>query len=689
MKKRIWTLLLTAVVLLSAACGSAGSGNVGGAQESAQAGPSAEAAGAAEEVRESSAVEDAAETKASEAASGENAPETKAAADSAASEQAADSAATDSATSEQTGSDAAASEGASQEKAEAADNAGTASETENDKKAQLAALPYEITEYIREYPGMDGMDIKFVADAELLKVTSDRYGKLQDTLDELNGSWKDQADYAFATQAKEFASGEVNEYLQGLLPFSSHQLVTVTRADEVCFSFYKTTDSWYGGAHPFAYQVGFNIDSTSGKVLELEDAVTDYDAFYEEVIRALEEHENSDYYFEDWKDTLKAEFYDDPSQQVNWVLTQGGISVWFNQYEIAPYAAGPVYLDFPAAKYGDLIRKELFAGEIPEAEDRHTKKAVYAEDLLSEQGDYEDSVGNSYYYSYRLPKIAGPDTEDIRRINAEIGKLKKDYIDGELEAIKEGTSLSVFDAGYSCVNWNGITSVLVRIHMDGDYTLYRCWNLSQDGKEADNADVTALFGLTPESFVKAAHDAVEPAVDFDPDWFDKSEREEMQRIKEKTLSEDNINASLPVYITADRGLGFVCRVYSMAGAEYYENLFEIPDTEHRPDGLTRVNINPQTQENIALKDGYYEITDNADGAKYRFDDNTVLIEGLPCYDDGCDAMVWLKRYLDHPAYGEFTDDPYSISGFAPGDIMTLLVGKDGHIAVLESIGYWD
>ena len=674
MKNRIWVLLLTAVVLLSASCGSAGSGNAAGAQESVQAESSVGAAGSAAEAQAGSAPEDAAETKAAEAASEATASEDKAAEAQAAPEAA---------------SDAAASEAAEQEKAEAPDSAEPASGTDTEKKAQLAALPYEITEYIREYPGMDGMERKFVADAELLKITSDRYGNLQDTLDELNGSWKDQADYAFATQAKEFASGEVNEYLQGLLPFSSHQFVTVARADAACFSFYKTTDSWYGGAHPFAYQVGFSIDSTSGKVLELEDVLTDYDAFYEEVIRALEEHENSDYFFEDWKDTLKAEFYDDPSQQVNWVLTRDGISVWFNQYEIAPYAAGPVYLEFPVEKYGELIRAELFAGEIPEAEDKHTKKAVYAEDLLSEQGSYEDSVGNSYFYSYRLPEIMGPDTEDIRKINAEIGELKKDYIDGELEGIKEGTSLSVFEAGYSCVTWNGITSVMVRIYMEGDYTLYRCWNLRQDGTEADNADVTALFGLTPESFAKAAHDTVEPVTDFDPEWFDKSVSEEMQRIREKTLSKDNINASLPVYITADRGLGFVCRVYSMAGAEYYENLFEIPDTEHRQDGLTRVNINPQTQDNFSLKDGYYEITDNADGMKYRFDDNTVLIEGIPCYDDGCDAMTWLKRYLDHPAYGEFTDDPYSISGFVPGDIMTLLVGEDGHIAVLESIGYWD
>ena len=678
MKNRIWVLLLTAVVLLSASCGSAGSGNAAGAQESMQAESSVGAAGSAAEAQAGSAPEDAAETKAAESAAeaaagkDEEAAEDKAAAEQAAPEEA---------------SDAAVLDAAEQAKAEAPDAAET--ETDTEKKAQLAALPYEITEYIREYPGMDGMDLKFVADAELLKVNSDRFGNLQNTLDELNGAWKDQADYAFATQAKEFASGEVNEYLQGLLPFSSHQFVTVARADAACFSFYKTTDSWYGGAHPFAYQVGFSIDSTSGKVLELEDVLTDYDAFYEEVIRALEEQENSDYFFEDWKDTLQAEFYDDPSQQVNWVLTRDGISVWFNQYEIAPYAAGPVYLDFPVQGYGNLIREELFAGEIPEAEDKHTEKAVFAEDLLSEQGSYEDSVGNYYYYSYRLPEITGPDTEDIRKINAEIQKLKKDYIDGELEAIKEGTSLSVFEAGYSCVTWNGITSVLVRIHMEGDYTLYRCWNLLQDGTEADNADVTALFGLTPESFVEAAYDAVEPAVDFDPDWFDKSVSEEMQSIREKTLSKDNINASLPVYITQDRGLGFICRVYSIAGADYYENLFEIPDTEHRPDGLTRVNINPQTQDNFSLKDGYYEITNNADGAKYRFDDNTVLVEGIPCYDDGCDAMTWLERYLDHPAYGEFTDDPYSISGFAPGDIMTLLVGKDGHIAVLESIGYWD
>ena len=127
----------------------------------------------------------------------------------------------------------------------------------------------------------------------------------------------------------------------------------------------------------------------------------------------------------------------------------------------------------------------------------------------------------------------------------------------------------------------------------------------------------------------------------------------------------------------------------MAGADCYETCFEITGTEHRPDGLTRVSVNPQSEGNIELKGSCYEIRDNDGKEVYRFDASTVLIGGLPCYDDGCDPMTWMQRYLDHPAYGEMTDDPYSISGFAMGDILTMLVDENGHVSVLQFISYWD
>ena len=549
------------------------------------------------------------------------------------------------------------------------------------------SIAYELNDYIREYPGTPWDEPGFIADTQTITVTEEGYETLQHSLDELNRHWKEQADYAFATQAESFAAGEVNEYLQALLPFTFSQWPVMSRADSAVFSFAASNSSWYGGAHPYSYQVGYSFDSASGKALELADVVTDYDAFYEEVLRTLEKYPDSDYFFEDWKDTLKNEFYDDPEQIVHWNLDRDGINVWFNQYELGPYAMGPVYLDFAAADYPDLIRQEYFPEGLPEiAAGEEASISVY--DLCNETGRYEDGVGNEYKYSYRLPEIAGPDTEDIRAINGEIAELKKDYIDSELEMMKDGTSLDVFDSRYSVVTWKGITSILLTIRMDADITLYRTWNLHQDGTKAENAEVMGLFDMTPDSFEAAVRENLESQVAFDPDYLESEFGKEMKRAQELTLSEDNCSAALPVYITRNRALGYVCRIYSAAGADSYDYVFEIPGTDHRPDGLRLVEINPQSADNIVRKNGCYELRDANGDEVYRFDDKTVLIQGLPCYDDACDSMTWMERYLGHPAYAESSDN-FSYSGFAMGDIMTLLVDENNHISVLQSISYWD
>ncbi len=573
---------------------------------------------------------------------------------------------------------------------------GDAAESDPEETAQavnaaLSPIPFEYTDYIREYPGTEGSDLKFTASARLLRITAAGYEALQESLDELNAGWKQEADYAFASQAQEFASEELNEFLMSMLPYSAEQWCNMSRADSRVLSFSKSTCSWYGGAHPYSYQLGFSFDSADGRMLKLEDAVTDYNAFYREVLTALEKYPDSDYFFDEWKDTLKEEFYTEPEPQVNWMIDRDGLSVWFNQYDIAPYAMGPVELHFAAKEYKDLIKQEYFPDGIPEVEDSYSPydKPITVSDLCREAGEYEDGVGNTFWYSYRLPEISGSDTEYIREANEEIEELKKGIVDEQMEAMKDGTSLYVFDVGYSAVTWNGITSVMVHSLEEGDMETYRCFNFREDGTKADNEEILEKFGLTTADFVKEARRALSEYVVEDTSGLDKEIADALREMGEQTLSEENCNDSLPLYITADRGLGFIAGYYTPAGAGYYKTAVSVPGTEHRQDGLTKININPQSTDNITLKDGSYEIRDSGAEKPVFFDASTVLIEGLPCYDDGCDPMTWMKRYLEHPAFVDTADDPYNYSGFAPGDIMTLLIDENRHVSVLQSIGYWD
>lgn len=571
----------------------------------------------------------------------------------------------------------------------AAEESASASEAASE---ETSSIDYEITGYSRTYPGIDDEDVRFVSSAEFIRITTSGYEALQASLDELNELNKSDADTAFANQAQEFAAEELNEYLKQLMPFSAESALNIERTDPVVFSLATADSYWYGGAHPYSYQLGFNYDSKSGKPLELSDLVTDKDAFYEALRAALAEHEYKDGFFENWEDTLHQEYYQENDYHLNWIAANDGIRIWFNQYDIAPYAAGPIEISMKTADYPDLIKAEYFP-EAPAASEAgiaaESEGGLYVYPLVNTAGSIEAEEGYTLSYSFRLPEIGWLETEDIKEINDEIKELKSSQVDPELERIEKGEEPVITHAGYASVTWNGITSVRVSIDTPSDEKIWRCWNLHQDGTKATNEEVLALFGLTPEKFTDMAKESLAERVDWNLEGLSEDMAEELDKLREQTLSEDNVNAGLPLFITGEHGLGFIGGFYTPAGSGYVETPILVPGTEHRPDGLTKVDINPMSEDNYTLDGDVCEIRDNGSGKIYIFDKDTVLIEGLPCYDDACDPMTWIQRYLDHPANGSMTDDGYSLSGFAPGDILTILVDDADHIKVLQEITYWD
>ncbi|MBQ9420513.1 MAG: DUF3298 domain-containing protein [Lachnospiraceae bacterium] len=557
---------------------------------------------------------------------------------------------------------------------------------------ETSSIDYEITGYSRTYPGIDDEDVRFVSSAEFIRITTPGYEALQASLDELNELNKSDADTAFANQAQEFAANGLNEYLQQLLPFSAESALNIERTDPVIFSLAVADSYWYGGAHPYSYQLGFNFDTKAGRAIELYDLVTDRDAFYEAVRTALSGHEVNAGFFDDWEDTLKKEYYQEEDYHLNWIAANDGIRIWFNQYDIAPYAAGPVELSLAAADYPELIKAEYFPEGLPASKDSDSEESgdkLYVYDLCNTSGSIEEEAGYTVSYHFRLPEIGWLETDDIKEINDEIKKLKSSEVDPELERIENGEAPVITHAGYTSVKWNGITSVRVSIDTPSDEKIYRCWNLHEDGTKATNEEVLALFDLTPEKFTALAKEALSERIDWSLAGISEDMAEELEKLREQTLGDDNVNIGLPLFITGEHGLGFIGGFYTPAGSGYVETPILVAGTEHRPDGLTRLDINPMSEENYTLKDGAYEVRDHGSEKVYIFDKDTVLIEGLPCYDDACDSMTWIKRYLDHPSNGSATGDAYSLSGFANGDILTILVDDTNHIKVLQEITYWD
>ena len=561
--------------------------------------------------------------------------------------------------------------------------------------AEVTPIAFEMNDYERQYPGIRGMDNTFISSATLFTVTTPGFEKLQASLDELGEVWKAQADHAFSEQAKEFASGEFNEYMMELTPFSDIRFADVVRADSNVFSFTTTDATWYGGAHPNSYQSGFSIDPKTGKRLELTDAVTDYDAFYEEVHKALLEQEKEYGFFDEWEETLHDTFYGS-EYKPTWVIAKDGIDLWFNTYALAPYASGPVFLEFPKEKYSELLNAEYFPDNVPEVQENSSSNpyntAFNVYDLCSEKGTLEDDAYGEVRYSFCIPTIyAENETADIKDINEELADLKKTQIDPQLELVEAGEVPAFYTAGYTTVRWNGITSICLSIDTPSDTKDWYIWNLNEKGEKVEDSELLKLFNMTEKQFAEAAREQLSYRVDWAMYDLPEDMTAELEKLKEDTLSDDNIKSS-PLFITPQHGLGFIGGIYTPAGAGYFQESFVLPATEQRTDGLTEITINPQSEDNIVLKGDHYELKDNGEGsgAVYRFDADTVLIEGLPVYDDGCDSMTWMARYLANPAYAETAaDEAYAHGGFAPGDMMTILVDENDHISVMQEIGYWD
>lgn len=178
-----------------------------------------------------------------------------------------------------------------------------------------------------------------------IHVLDDNHQKLQKALDTLNQSGLDDQK-AVMDENKEYAEQEYasNPDMTG---YNFDRDILVTRSDETVLSMAVMENSYLGGAHPFGMTTGKTYDTQTGEELSLKDVAADYDGIYEYVKRALEDNYDQSMFFEDYQDTLQKMFYDETGDYgtIQWTISQTGLTIYFNQYDLAPYAAGSQQVD--------------------------------------------------------------------------------------------------------------------------------------------------------------------------------------------------------------------------------------------------------------------------------------------------------------------------------------------------------
>ena len=203
----------------------------------------------------------------------------------------------------------------------------------------------------------------------LLDGASERFPALNDAVTEFyNGESKLAREWC--ANQKEIARKDAKERPEYFAGYFSANDIIINRADDTAFSFLELPASYTGGAHGMYGKFGQNLDTATGKKVELSDVFNDIDQTAAVVVERI---------FAQYGDEMLYEPKEKITELIKtgrivWTLDNDGVTFYFNPYEIAAYAAGilhaKVFFDFDKTlfklKYSSSAKQFVtnFEGEL-------------------------------------------------------------------------------------------------------------------------------------------------------------------------------------------------------------------------------------------------------------------------------------------------------------------------------------
>lgn len=168
---------------------------------------------------------------------------------------------------------------------------------------------------------------------------------------------------SIAAENVEYAQDMLEEYDGTLLPFEAKNTINLQRCDKEVLSFTVMDYEYTGGAHGMYGHSGYNYDVKTGKLLSLKEIFTETENLAETISERLLSQYDSEVLFE--PDGL-TEYVEEciREDRLNTVLTNRGVRVFFNPYEIAPYSEGVITVDLYPEEYPGIVNAAY--GDIPE-----------------------------------------------------------------------------------------------------------------------------------------------------------------------------------------------------------------------------------------------------------------------------------------------------------------------------------
>ena len=194
------------------------------------------------------------------------------------------------------------------------------------------------------------------------------------------------------------ASAEI-DYLDRMdyfIDYETSERAFVRRADSNVLSLLIRGFAYEGGTHGLYYCWGENYDAETGEVLSLSDVVLDMDKFAYAVGEELDQFWTEEFMYT----VLDMEtFFKENRDNIAWTLDYNGVTVYFDPYDIAPYAAGSQVATVSFAEYPELFAEEYM--QVPNA-------YGYQMDLYAPSYYDVDSDGElDEIYVYGSPSVDG------------------------------------------------------------------------------------------------------------------------------------------------------------------------------------------------------------------------------------------------------------------------------------------
>lgn len=202
--------------------------------------------------------------------------------------------------------------------------------------------------------------------------------------------------------------------------YSYYSNVNTARLDSSVLSVLQVNSVYSGGAHPNSAQHTYNLDLQNCTELTLSDVILPGGAevLQEMVLTQLSGRfgslETSGLY-PDYQEVVKGCF-DDDGLTSNWYFSENGLVIYFNCYDIAPYAAGIIKVEIPY----DLLAGVVKATYVPEISYGGVGD-IDLLDLIGERNVLGDTteeerifIGtNQAVYDIKLHKLTGWLTDDV------------------------------------------------------------------------------------------------------------------------------------------------------------------------------------------------------------------------------------------------------------------------------------